>query len=30
MDFQFSEDQLLLQQTVRDFLRGECPSDPNR
>jgi alkylation response protein AidB-like acyl-CoA dehydrogenase len=26
MDFQFSEDQLLLQQTVRDFLRGECPS----
>ena len=24
MDFTFSEDQLLLQQTVRDFLAGEC------
>ncbi|MFP8873760.1 MAG: acyl-CoA dehydrogenase family protein, partial [Myxococcota bacterium] len=24
MDFNFSEDQLLLQQTVRDFLAGEC------
>ncbi len=24
MDFVFSEDQLLLQQTVRDFLEGEC------
>lgn len=24
MDFTFSEDQLLLQQTVRDFLDGEC------
>jgi len=27
MDFQLSEDQLLLQQTVQDFLKGECPSD---
>ena len=25
MQFSFSEDQLLLQQTVRDFLEGECP-----
>ncbi len=24
MDFSFSEDQALLQQTVRDFLEGEC------
>ena len=24
MDFNFSEDQLLFQQTVRDFLDGEC------
>ena len=24
MDFNFSEDQLLLQQTVREFLAGEC------
>ena len=24
MDFNFSEDQLLLQQTVREFLEGEC------
>jgi alkylation response protein AidB-like acyl-CoA dehydrogenase len=24
MDFVFNEDQLLLQQTVRDFLEGEC------
>ncbi len=24
MDFRFSEDQLLLQETVRDFLAGEC------
>ena len=24
MDFQFSEDQLLLQKTVRDFLSAEC------
>ena len=24
MDFNFSEDQLLFQQTVRDFLEGEC------
>ena len=24
MDFTFSEDQLLLQQTARDFLNGEC------
>ena len=24
MEFIFSEDQLLLQQTVRDFLEGEC------
>ncbi len=27
MDFDFSEDQRLLQQTVRDFLQGECPAD---
>ncbi len=27
MDFSFSEDQLLLQQTVRDFLTGECTAD---
>jgi alkylation response protein AidB-like acyl-CoA dehydrogenase len=25
MEFNFTEDQLLLQQTVRDFLDGECP-----
>jgi alkylation response protein AidB-like acyl-CoA dehydrogenase len=25
MDFLFSEDQLLLQRTVREFLEGECP-----
>ena len=24
MDFRFSEDQLLLQSTLRDFLRAEC------
>jgi alkylation response protein AidB-like acyl-CoA dehydrogenase len=27
MDFQFSEDQLLLAQTVRDFLAGECTAE---
>ena len=27
MDFDFSEDQKLLQQTVRDFLEAECPAD---
>lgn len=27
MDFSFSEDQTLLQQTVRDFLEGECTVD---
>jgi alkylation response protein AidB-like acyl-CoA dehydrogenase len=27
MRFAFSEDQLLLQKTVRDFLRGECPPE---
>ena len=27
MDFNFSEDQLLLQQTVREFLAGECGVD---
>jgi alkylation response protein AidB-like acyl-CoA dehydrogenase len=27
MDFGFSEDQLLLQTTVRDFLQAECPPD---
>ena len=25
MEFNFGEDQLLLQETVRDFLAGECP-----
>jgi alkylation response protein AidB-like acyl-CoA dehydrogenase len=25
MEFKFDEDQILLQQTVRDFLSGECP-----
>ena len=25
MQFEFTEDQRLLQQTVRDFLAGECP-----
>jgi alkylation response protein AidB-like acyl-CoA dehydrogenase len=25
MEFNFTEDQLLLQETVRDFLTGECP-----
>ncbi len=25
MEFNFSEDQRLLQETVRDFLQGECP-----
>ena len=25
MEFNFDEDQLLLQETVRDFLNGECP-----
>ena len=25
MHFEFTEDQRLLQQTVRDFLAGECP-----
>ena len=25
MEFNFDEDQLLLQETVRDFLAGECP-----
>ena len=24
MEFNFSEDQLLLQQTIREFLEGEC------
>lgn len=27
MDFGFSEDQLLLQNAVRDFLQAECPAD---
>ncbi|HKJ25866.1 MAG TPA: acyl-CoA dehydrogenase family protein [Myxococcota bacterium] len=27
MDFDFSEDQRLLQQAVRDFLEGECPPE---
>jgi len=27
MDFNFSEDQLLFQQTVRDFLDGECTTE---
>jgi alkylation response protein AidB-like acyl-CoA dehydrogenase len=27
MDFHFSEDQVLLQQTVRDFLEGECTAE---
>lgn len=27
MDFGFSEDQLLLQSAVRDFLQAECPAD---
>jgi alkylation response protein AidB-like acyl-CoA dehydrogenase len=27
MDFDFSEDQRLLQQAVRDFLEGECPAE---
>lgn len=25
MEFNFTEDQLLLQETIRDFLAGECP-----
>ena len=25
MEFRFTEDQRLLQETVRDFLVGECP-----
>jgi len=25
MEFNFTEDQRLLQETVRDFLAGECP-----
>ena len=27
MRFRFSEDQLLLQSTLRDFLRQECPPE---
>lgn len=27
MEFNFTEDQRLLQETVRDFLQGECPVD---
>ena len=27
MEFEFSEDQMLLQQTVRDFLAGECTAE---
>ena len=27
MDFTFSEDQLMLQQTVREFLEGECSAE---
>ena len=27
MHFGFGEDQLLLQKTVRDFLRAECPPE---
>ena len=30
MRFDFTEDQKLLQQTVRDFLAGECPPDAVR
>jgi alkylation response protein AidB-like acyl-CoA dehydrogenase len=30
MRFDFSEDQRLLQQTVRDFLAGECTPDAVR
>src|SRR5262245_33458904 len=30
MRFDFTEDQRLLQQTVRDFLAGECPPDAVR
>jgi len=30
VDFDFSEDQRLLQQAVRDFLTGECPPDQVR
>ena len=30
MRFSFSEDQLLLQKTVRDFLEGECAVDSVR
>ena len=30
MQFDFTEDQRLLQQTVRDFLEGECAPDAVR
>ena len=30
MNFDFTEDQRLLQQTVRDFLAGECTPDAVR